>query len=362
VKLLVQPDDGVAPLVKGIDGARKTVEITIFRFDHRDIQNALINAVRRGVYVHALIACTNSGGEKNLRNLEMRLLGHGITVVRTASDLARYHDKLMIVDRQALFLTAFNFTYLDTSRSRSFGIVTKHRKAVLEAVKLFEADAKRQPYTPGLKTFVVSPENARKQIAAFLLGARKQLLIYDPKISDIPMIRLLQQLTGTGVKIKIIGKVTHKCADLEIRKLKRQRLHTRTIIRDRQQAFIGSQSLRGIELDGRREVGLIFRDSKAVGTLIKIFEKDWETATSDALSEDRPSVPAGKVAKRVAEAISKELPSLVPVMENTLKEVMGAKAEVKVNHKEVEGKIQEALKDVVANTVQSAMEGEKERK
>ena len=33
------------------------------------------------------------------------------------------------------------------------------------------------------------------------------------------------------------------------------RLHTRTIIRDGAQAFIGSQSLRGHELDARREVG-----------------------------------------------------------------------------------------------------------
>ena len=82
MKLLVQPDDGVAQLVKGIEGARKSVEITIFRFDRREIERALINAVKRGVFVHALIARTNSGGEKNLRRLEMRLLEHGITVVR----------------------------------------------------------------------------------------------------------------------------------------------------------------------------------------------------------------------------------------------------------------------------------------
>ena len=43
-----------------------------------------------------------------------------------------------------------------------------------EAVKLFEADTKRQPYEPGLATFVVSPLNARKQLAAFLKGAKKE--------------------------------------------------------------------------------------------------------------------------------------------------------------------------------------------
>ena len=47
---------------------------------------------------------------------------------------------------------------------------------------------------------------------------------------------------------------------LKVKKLSKLRLHTRTIIRDGRQAFIGSQSLRAAELDSRREVGLIVRD------------------------------------------------------------------------------------------------------
>src|SRR5207249_7966156 len=119
------------------------------------------------------------GGEKNLRKLEMRFLAAGITVARTSDDLARYHGKVMIVDRKELYLLAFNLTHLDIEHSRSFGIVTKNRKLVHEAVKLFECDTKRQNYQPGSTKFLVSPSNARKQLAAFIKGARKELLIYD---------------------------------------------------------------------------------------------------------------------------------------------------------------------------------------
>src|SRR6266581_1001069 len=77
VKLLVQPGDGVAPLTKGIASAKSMVEILIFRFDQREIERALANAVSRGVAVHALIAHTNRAGEENLRKLEQRLLGAG---------------------------------------------------------------------------------------------------------------------------------------------------------------------------------------------------------------------------------------------------------------------------------------------
>src|SRR5271154_3466808 len=113
MRLLIQPGDGVKPLIAAIDEAREKVEIAIFRFDRNEVEKALVRAVERGVFVHALIAYTNRGGEKNLRQLEMRLLEKGVTVARTANDLVRYHGKYMIVDGKTLHLLAFNFTYLD---------------------------------------------------------------------------------------------------------------------------------------------------------------------------------------------------------------------------------------------------------
>src|SRR5204863_9349473 len=151
------------------------VEIMTFSSDGVDFERALPNAVKRGMSVHALIAFTNHGGAKNLRKLEMRFLAAAIAVARASDDLARYHGKVMIVDRKELFLLAFNLTHLDIEHSRSFGIVTKNRKLVHEAVKLFECDTKRQNYQPGSTKFLVSPSNARKQLTAFIKGARKEL-------------------------------------------------------------------------------------------------------------------------------------------------------------------------------------------
>jgi phosphatidylserine/phosphatidylglycerophosphate/cardiolipin synthase-like enzyme len=180
VKCFVQPGEGAAPLVQAIERAKKSVEIVIFRFNRREIEKALAEAVIRGVHVHALIAYTNRGGELRLRDLEMRLLAAGVTVSRTDNDLVRYHGKLMIIDRRVLYLLAFNFTYLDMERTRSFGVVTTNRKHVAEAGRLFDADTKRKPYSAGSATFIVSPVNARKQLVAFLQKARKEVLIYDP--------------------------------------------------------------------------------------------------------------------------------------------------------------------------------------
>lgn len=53
------------------------------------------------------------------------------------------------------------------------------------------------------------------------------------------------------------------------------RLHVRGMIRDGDTVFVGSQSLRGLELDARREVGLIAKDSKVVKAMSDVFDEDW---------------------------------------------------------------------------------------
>jgi cardiolipin synthase A/B len=274
MKLLIQPRDGIAPLIAAIKKARKSIELVIFRFNRHDIERALHAAVGRGVQVHALIAHTNQGGAGRLRKLEQRLLGAGATVDRTGDDFIRYHGKFMIVDRETLLVLGFNYTLLDITKSRSFGIVTKNQRTVQEAIKLFEADCARHPYVAA-GSLLVSPENARAQLSAFLSKAKTQLLIYDPKISDIRIIKLLKERAKAGVDVRIIGKVSSRGDDLVHQKYPGHRLHVRAIVRDGRDAFVGSQSLRRLELDKRREVGVIVKGATIVKELIATFESDW---------------------------------------------------------------------------------------
>lgn len=284
MRLIVQPEDGVVAVVNGIRSAKKSLDMPIFRLDHIEIDKAIKSAVKRGVIVRTLIAHTAGGGEKGLRKLEQRLLATGATVSRTADNLLRYHNKLMIVDGRTLYVLGFNYTHLDIDRSRSFGVVTSQRRLVQEALKLFEADFNRKEYSPGNKSLVVSPENARMELAALLKGAKKQLLIYEMRITDNSMIRILKERAKAGVEIRILGKLEKKDLTALVEKYP-GKLHARVIIADGRKAFVGSQSLRRLELDDRREVGVIFTDPGVVKQLVSVFESDWsmtETGKEDA--------------------------------------------------------------------------------
>jgi len=342
--------------MSAIENARSSIEMLIFRFDQREIEHALAAAVTRGVAVRALIAHLNGSGEDGLRRLEMRLLAAGVSVTRTADEFTRYHAKFIVVDRQELWLLAFNLTHNDVDRSRSFGIVTRERDFVEETLRLFEADSKRHHYEPELPTLVVSPANARQQLGRFIKAARSELLIYDPKISDRQMLRLLDERATAGVDIRVIGEATQR-PGLNIRTLAPIRLHTRTMVRDREWAFIGSQSLREVELDRRREVGLIFQDAAIVERLVTTFLADWDLSLAPGDADDvRRKPPAAKVAKKVAKVLAKDLPPVTPVLEDTLRELAGHANGLAIEAEDVEETVRDAVKEAVKEAVRGVVE------
>jgi phosphatidylserine/phosphatidylglycerophosphate/cardiolipin synthase-like enzyme len=280
MNLIVQPEAGLAPVVRAIKRARRNVDIAIFRTDREEIEKALGAAVQRGVKVRVLVAHTNSGGENRLRKLEQRLLEAGATVTRTGDDFVRYHGKFMVAD-DTLHLFGFNFTKVDTIKSRSFGVSTRDKGAVREALALFDADCSRQPFVPKRTHLVVSPENAREALTAFIKGARRQLLIYDVNVQDRTVIKLLEQQASAGVDVRVIGKCKG-CKGISVRPLRSMRLHVRAMVRDGVRAFVGSQSLRRLELDQRREVGVLITNGAVARQIRDTFEADWTESESAA--------------------------------------------------------------------------------
>jgi phosphatidylserine/phosphatidylglycerophosphate/cardiolipin synthase-like enzyme len=382
VKLIIQPAAGVAPLLAAIKRAKKSVEIAIFRLDRKDIESALVAAAARGVRVTALIAFHNRGGEKRLRQLELRCLAAGITVARTADDLIRYHGKYILIDRRVLYVLSFNFTALDIDHSRGFGVFTSQPDCLQEAANLFTADCARTPYAPKVEKFVVSPANSRQVLGTFLKRAKKQLLIYDPNISDREMLGILHARARAGVDVKVIGRAAGRHS-FAVQKLAGMRLHTRTIIRDGLQAFVGSQSLRPAELDSRREVGLLIRAPKPVKQLVDTFELDWSRAGAarapmpaavveePAAAVETPAeppaeppaasssaIPPPASAKDVAKAVgvfTHELESLAATVKDAVREAVVKAGDDVLHDKDIKDTMKQVVKQAVKEAVKDAV-------
>jgi cardiolipin synthase len=121
----------------------------------------------------------------------------------------------------------------------------------------------------------VSPLNSRAALLELIEGAREQLLIYDSRLSDNQMQRVLERQAMKGVEVRVIGKVEKDLREVSVRKYGADRLHVRAIVRDGERVFIGSQSLRRAELERRREIGIIFDDARVASQIATIFDEDW---------------------------------------------------------------------------------------
>ena len=124
------------------------------------------------------------------------------------------------------------------------------------------------------------------------------------------------------------------------------------ILRDGKEAFLGSQSLRRLELDSRREIGVIFRNQSVVKALAKVFEKDWRGA--EAEEEATPKdLSLGKAASRkIKKVVSKSIP-VTPVVKQVVKAIQ-RKGNLELLPKEVEETVKIAVKEAVKDSVKDA--------
>jgi cardiolipin synthase len=200
---------------------------------------------------------------------------------------------------------------------------------------------------------VVSPAIARQRLLALVKGAKNELLIYDLDLADKEIMRVLEDRCQAGVDVRIIGHVS-RSKHLAARGLRRMRLHTRVVIRDRKQAFLGSQSLRKVELDARREIGIIVDNAKVVSSLATIFEDDWKASADQSEEKKHVGARAERVSKRLTKAVGKNLVP-APVVQRVLK-VIQSEARVEVDRAQAAQVMQGALKKAVRKAAAQIVE------
>jgi len=288
LSLIIQPGDSFFPIVDAIDGARQTIRLTIFRMDDPIVRDALSRAVTRGVAVQALVAPASKGWTQRNKKLveDLKKLGVAVRSPKAPKEhIKRYHYKvLMIDDVQSLILT-FNPTQKNLHYARDFGIFVRDQKITTELNRLFDADWHEAPFKPNDLPLVISPHNSREKLLELLGSAQRAVRILDAKVEDQQVIGLLMRKAAAGCDVKIIGRepgLDQVVPNFHVRKLARYKLHAKCAIVDSSLFYIGSQNLREVSLDARREVGIIIQDDPMARKIERIFDEDWINATEGA--------------------------------------------------------------------------------
>ena len=283
--LIIQPGDSFFPIVDAIDSARQTIKMTIFRMDDPVVRDALSHAVTRRVSVQALVAPASKGWTKRNKKLvdDLSKIGVDVRTPKAAGEkIKRYHYKVLMVDNSQSLILTFNPTQKNLHYARDFGVLVRDQKITVELNRLFDADWKGQSFKPEPTPLVISPHNSRKKLIHLLSSARRTIRILDAKLEDHQVMGLLMRKAAGGCDVKIISRKTafdRVVSNFNVRALVRYKLHAKCIVIDSSTFFVGSQNLREVSFDARREVGIIIEDEAMARKIERIFDDDWVNAT-----------------------------------------------------------------------------------
>ncbi|MFO1046346.1 MAG: phospholipase D-like domain-containing protein [Geminicoccaceae bacterium] len=309
--VLVQPDDGVAPVVELMGAARQAIAIKQFTFTHPVLLEATLAAKRAGREVRVMLNPHRSSGDRANDAAFEQLKAGGIEIEWCNPRFAVTHEKSMVIDDRLALIATFNFCEKYFTQTRDYGLVIEDHAVVAEILDCYQADWRREPFHPHAEsTLLWSNNNSRRLMSTFIDAAQEQLDIQHPKFVDATILDRLLHARSRGVRIRVLCGGRHGISewdvldtfaslralqryDVKVHKQRRLRLHAKLLIADRKRALVGSMNIDRSAFDLRRELGMILSHPETVHRLEKVFENDW--AESHHYDPPDPLVAAAHV-------------------------------------------------------------------
>ncbi len=304
LRLLVTPSpEGHQPFVGAIDGARATIDMTMFHLTDPVVVEALVRAAARGVHARVIVDGKGLGPKANRAAFDQLQAG-GVEVRASSPRFSLTHVKAMVVDGQIAFVTAINLTR-DADRTRDLGIVTRRPEVVAEVGAIFAADwhnaETRGRDTPELRvpSLVVSPVSSRSKLVALIDSARRELLVTVENLGDPEIERALDGALRRHVGVRLIVPLCDKnpnplynlpaarqlaAAGADVRVMpapetpEQPYMHSKMILADGQTAYVGSVNFSTNSTTKARELGIIFANAAATAQIRTLFDTDFAHA------------------------------------------------------------------------------------
>lgn len=288
-QLIVEPDDGDGPIVRGIRGATSSIDFTMYLFTERDVIDALKQAKSRGVRVRGMLEQHPYGSGPGNDTLFKELKAAGIEMAWTNPAFQLTHEKALVLDnREALILT-LNLTHSSFTKNREFGVIDRTAGDVAEVEAAFNADWSRRPFSPSRPDLVWSPANARAKTIALIGSARRTLDVYEEEMQDDQTEAAIVDAARRGVRVRVVMPALHGAQDPNaagVRRIEQSGaqvhgiddpyVHAKAIVVDGATLFLGSENVSTSSLDDNREAGIVLDNPDMVRRVEEVFERDVE--------------------------------------------------------------------------------------
>jgi len=288
--LIVEPAAGFSPVYGLINGARRSIDVTMYEFADTTAEHDLAAAAKRGVQVHVIL----DEREKSLNsNTFSYLSSHRVKVVWSSSRFTYTHQKTVVIDGSKAVIMTANLTSKYYPTSRDFLVIDTNQADVAAITTVFDADFAHRAVSPGDGADLVwSPTDSQSHLLALINAATSSLRIYSEEMGDTTVENALVRAAKRGVDVQVCGENEDGEYDSAYTKLARAGIHIsyyssptgfyihgKVIEADygtgHARMFVGSENFSRTSLDDNRELGLLVSDPAVLSAMARTFAADF---------------------------------------------------------------------------------------
>jgi cardiolipin synthase len=292
--LIVQPDDGTAPVIALINRATRSLFIKQFTFTEPAIQQAVIAKAKAGLDVRVMLNPKRSSGSRANDDAFALFEKEGVPVRWASPHFAVTHEKSITVDESIALIATFNLCEKYFTQTRDYGVIVESPLQVAQIVEGFQADWEHRIWQPAPGTGLLwSNNNSRQLMADFIDSTENTLEVQHPKFVDATVTERIAAAVQRGVKVRVLCGGKHGISDwdildtfsslrllhylgVKVHKQKHLRLHAKLLLADSRHALVGSMNIDRSAFDLRRELGTTITDKPVIDGLAAVFDRDWE--------------------------------------------------------------------------------------
>ncbi len=292
--LFTEPNQGFSPVYDLINGAKTSIDLTMYELEDTTAEHDLVAAGKRGVDVRVIL--DHREESENSAAYDYLKAG-GVGVVWSSSAYYYTHEKCFVIDGSKAVIMTANLTSQYYSTSRDFGVIDTNAKDVSAIVAVFNADYAHKSITPGDGADLVwSPTNSQQRLLALLNGATSSLRVYADEMDDTAIENALISAAKRGVDVQVVGENEGGEYDSAYTELADAGVHisyysspTGFYIHGKAieadygkpdaKVFIGSENFSSTSLTENRELGLIISVPAILSSIETTFASDFKNGT-----------------------------------------------------------------------------------
>lgn len=142
--LIIEPGAGFSPVYGLINGARRSIDVTMYEFDDTTAERDLGSAARRGVDVRVILDEREQGVNSSAFSY---FRSNRVKVVWSWSRFTYTHQKTLVIDGSRAVIMTANLTSEYYPTSRDFLVVDTNRSDVAAITAVFDAGRTRTAST-----------------------------------------------------------------------------------------------------------------------------------------------------------------------------------------------------------------------